>query len=144
MKKAFTMIELVFVIVVLGILAAIAVPRFALTKSDAEITKGRADVATIRSAILSERQSQLIKGTITYIPKLSSSSSELFTGDGDRTLLMYGIAAGTTSGHWKSTSDDGKHYSYTIGTSSVAFTYDNSNGKFTCNTSESLCKQLVE
>ncbi len=32
---AFTMIELVFVIVVLGILAAVAIPRLAATRDDA-------------------------------------------------------------------------------------------------------------
>ena len=35
MRSAFTMIELVFVIVVLGILASIAVPRLIATKDDA-------------------------------------------------------------------------------------------------------------
>lgn len=37
MKKAFTMIELV--IVILGILASLAVPKLAATKTDAEVTK---------------------------------------------------------------------------------------------------------
>jgi len=35
MKSAFTMIELIFVIVVLGILAAVAIPKFAATRDDA-------------------------------------------------------------------------------------------------------------
>ncbi|AII13953.1 putative type II secretion system protein [Campylobacter iguaniorum] len=38
-KKAFTMIELVFVIVILGILASIAVPKLVATKTDADIAK---------------------------------------------------------------------------------------------------------
>lgn len=39
MKKAFTMIELIFVIVILGILAAVAVPKLTATRDDAEMVK---------------------------------------------------------------------------------------------------------
>ena len=43
MKKAFTMIELIFVIVILGILAAIAIPKLAVTRDDAVIAKMEAN-----------------------------------------------------------------------------------------------------
>jgi len=39
MKKAFTMIELIFVIVIIGVLAAIALPRLAGTRDDANAIK---------------------------------------------------------------------------------------------------------
>ena len=38
MKKAFTMIELIFVIVILGILAAVAVPKLTATRDDATVS----------------------------------------------------------------------------------------------------------
>ena len=36
MKQAFTMIELIFVIVIIGILAVIAIPKFSATRNDAQ------------------------------------------------------------------------------------------------------------
>ncbi|MBZ7986480.1 type II secretion system protein, partial [Campylobacter sp. Cr9] len=53
MKKAFTMIELIFVIVILGILAAVAIPKLNATRDDAELVKGASDFATAISDIAS-------------------------------------------------------------------------------------------
>ena len=49
MKKGFTMIELIFVIVILGILASVAIPRLAATREDAEISTGIANIRTLLS-----------------------------------------------------------------------------------------------
>jgi len=67
MKKGFTLIELVFVIVVIGILSAIAIPRFAATRDDAVVSKGRATVGALRSALATERQKRILKGDFSRI-----------------------------------------------------------------------------
>lgn len=153
-RTAFTMIELVFVIVVIGILAAVAIPKFAATRDDAQIAKGRSDVAAIRSAIVSERQTRLLQGSSIFINKLHSSSSSLFDGNGSSTLLQYAIAVGNGNGHWNSPETGGTSptatatYVYTVAGNNVLFTYTQSNGTFDCNrtntTYGAMCKLLVD
>jgi len=132
--KAFTMIELVFVIVVLGILAAIAIPKLAATRDDAQIAKGRSDVAAIRAAIVSERQRRLMRGESNYISTLDHGSSTLFddndTDATNGTLLQYGIAAGSGNGKWAKTATD--TYTYTIIGTPVTFNYTATSGTFNC------------
>ena len=51
MKKAFTIIELIFVIVVIGILAGVAVPKFLGVRRDAEDTTIKAFAATMTRTV---------------------------------------------------------------------------------------------
>jgi general secretion pathway protein G len=60
--RAFTMVELIFVIVIVGILAGIAVPKLAASRDDAFISKARTTVGVLRSAISTERQKRILRG----------------------------------------------------------------------------------
>jgi len=159
-KNAFTMIEIVFVIVVLGILASVAVPRLAATKTDAEISKGRADIASIRSGIITDRQTKLIKGITEYIQagdgtytvngitynELDKGTS-LFGG-----VSMYGKEDSTDSGHWHRTAlvdNNSTKYNYNVAGENVEFIYTRGNGIFTCDPTvgtakaKEYCKDLI-
>ena len=150
--KAFTMIEVVFVIVVLGILSAIAIPKFAATRVDAQISKGRADVSAIRSAIITERQSRLITGDSNYIIGTSmNDGNNLFDG-----VLTYPIKSKDQDGHWlKGTVTAEKvYYKYRIGNQYVKFAYVRSDqnvygkarkaGTFFCKESDKYCSELTQ
>ena len=49
-KKGFTLIELLIVVVIIGILAAIAIPKFANTKEKAYVTAMKSDLKNLSTA----------------------------------------------------------------------------------------------
>ncbi len=151
-KNAFTMIEMVFVIVVLGILASIAIPRFAATRTDAVITKGRSDIASVRSGIVTERQTWLIRGVSTYIK--TGTGTETINGETRKNMdtgglfggvMMYPITASSENGHWSFVARDVNQSSYNFKIKGVntTFIYNVASGTFTCTADLNDCNALV-
>jgi len=69
-RNAFTLVEVLIVIMILGILAAVAVPRFASAGDDARTSATQSVLAGVRAAIASHRTAAAISGDDPY-PTLS-------------------------------------------------------------------------
>lgn len=67
-SSGFTLVELVVVITILGILAAIALPRFAALQGDARMAKMNGAVASAKSAAVLAHSVQLTQGLAANAP----------------------------------------------------------------------------
>lgn len=125
MKKAFTLIELVFVIVILGVLATVAIPKLIVTRDDAEIAKAKSQIAAVRSGIQLKRNEMILSGTQGYPTSLE-----------DGTCCFGGILStrieerkDDNSYGWKL---ENNTYSINTNKEQVKFTYNANDGSFKC------------
>ena len=83
MKKAFTMIELIFVIVILGVLAAVAIPKLSATRDDARVAKMIQSISLAVGEIAAQTVSQ---GTVESDLSLMSNAIDSLVSSNEATL----------------------------------------------------------
>jgi prepilin-type N-terminal cleavage/methylation domain-containing protein len=90
-RKGFTLIELLIVVVIIGILAAIAIPKFANTKSKAYITAMKSDLRNLVTA-----EEAFFADSSKYTSTVSQLKFQNSTGVGSP-------AVATGAGYWTAT-----------------------------------------
>lgn len=81
-QDAFTMLELIFSIVIIATLATVAIPKFSTTRNDAIMTKAKTTLASARSGLSIMRQKRILQGNFSDISMsdINHTDTEMFIG----------------------------------------------------------------
>ena len=143
-QKAFTIVELIFVIIIIGVLSAIAIPKFDQASKVAQISKASSELAAVRSALSTERQKRILRGDTDPITSLGSVFTNFSAAADNSTpvVLSYpptACASGAT-GCWTANVDS-KTYVYSFpDTGDAKFKLDNN--RLVCDDDAADCAKL--
>ncbi len=137
MRRAFTVIELIFVIVVLGILSAVALPKFKGMLGQADISKAKSTVTAIRSGLQVYKNKHILLGQDPYPATLDSDNDHLF----DK-VLPHAITPSIDPGGWSK--ENGNYVFHVDGEEKIVFTYDSTKGSFTCDPDQTTPAELCD
>src|SRR4051812_13911300 len=93
-RKGFTLIELLIVIVIIGVLAVIGVPKFANSKSKAYVTAMKSDLRNLLNA-----EESVFSDSARYSANLTSLNFKASTGVTPPVIVTYPGAWVATNGH---------------------------------------------
>jgi general secretion pathway protein G len=140
MKQSFTLLELIFVIIVIGILAGVALPRLFTGVDDAIKAKVKTEVSTVNAAIASKYTKNILSNN-NACPKLESTPDD--TNYVFEAVLSQPIPKNDNMLKWDG---NGTDYNVTYENKTIYFNYiedpDNKGCIFECNTSKSTAKDF--
>ena len=124
-RPGFTLIELVMVIIILGVLAAVAIPVFVNLQSEANTAAEKGVVGAVRAGIVSY-YIDTARGNKTSYPATLDAVADGTMASKSNPLFTVVLTQGGITADWKKVS--ASTYSGPTGT---AYTYNSTSGSFT-------------
>ena len=123
-RKGFTLIELVMVIVILGILSAIAIPKFVDLTGEAKINATKSGLGAIRSVIAIQYAKTATSGTASFPSEITTDlfaderipMNKMNNETGVDAVVVVPSGTATSTDGWWYISASGKAGAYSDGT----------------------------
>lgn len=139
MKKAFSLIEIIFVMAILALISSIAVPKLQKSLNKSDFVKIKADVALIKEALNKYKNQMILSSLNEPLISLEEDNGLLFSK-----ILKYPILASNDqkAGTWSKISNG--IYEVTIDANTkLKFVYDYENFSFECDFEDENCKKVT-
>lgn len=135
--KSFSLIEVIFVILLITIITSIAFPKLFSTSKESSYLQLKSDLATIHNALLNYKNQSIMKKIPTTLDKLDADNN-LFSN-----ILSHPIPIKEEYPHWSKKNDTTYLYNFSQN-SSLEFFYDKNSLSFLCDTKNTLCQKVLE
>ena len=137
MKRSFSLLELIFVVAIVTIIASTAIGKFSSSLSKATILKLKGDITHIRDGLNNYKNQNILLNSQDSLDDLDSDGI-LF-----KKLLSYPIVSSNTKGGWEKISSS-SYKAWVSKEDFVLFNYDSTNFTFDCDIKDDLCKELTQ
>jgi len=143
-SRGFTLVEILIVVIILGILAAIVIPQFTNASSDARTNSVQSTLQTLRSQI------ELFKVNHADVPPDSTMLSTMLLGKSDTTMTTTCYAATSSSGSFgpyvqtfPSNPLNGKSGVAAAAATGIGWVYTVTNGNYSIKATDTAMSSIV-
>lgn len=139
-QRAFSLIELIFAVVIISVIAIVAIPNFKSVKNKTDMVKIKSDIALIRDALNQYKNKNILSSSNDSLDSLDDGGEYLFIN-----ILKTPIIATTSpkASYWMKVTDT-KYKVWLDTQSAVEFVYNSSQYTFECDFDDDNCKELTQ
>lgn len=147
MKKAFSLLEIIIVIVIIGILASVSINKLFFSLDSAHLLQVKTEINIIKNAIVKKSNKEILLGKNFVLNRLddtpiNTKGELLFSAVLTRPIISTNEREKTVS-KWIKLSNN-QYKIYISNEESIIFDYDSTALSFDCDFKTSLCKELYQ